>query len=111
MNVLVCPGAIVCDEGTTESTAPKSCVVNCQLTVPGLFRVPSRRKMIAVHLPPTGWATSDSPWLPSPCGLLVVAKLPFGSIRVNWTREVPPVHEMNETSLSAPEGTLNVTVR
>ncbi len=65
-NVLDLPGAIDCDAGASESAEPKSWVSICQLTFPE--NAPSRRKMIPVQVPPTGWATSTSPWLPSPCG-------------------------------------------
>ena len=42
---------------------------------------------------------------------MYAAKLPFGSISVIPTRDVPPVHESNATSLSVPLGIVNVTCR
>ena len=59
VNRWLSPGAMFAAAGDTESTEPNCCVVACHWTGP--VNVPSRRKMIPVHVPAAGSWTSTSP--------------------------------------------------
>src|SRR5271155_4167410 len=92
VTVLLAPGASVKPLGVILANGTYCSVSTCHGTVPFVpLSAAVMPKITPVQVPAAGDVTSTFPKFPTPCGSECAAKLPFGSIRINRTRELLPL--------------------